>query len=366
MTNASNVEAAAPTADESVRSIAGDSTRTGTETGTATGVATGTGTAATSIAAGTHDDALATAGSKSPAPLSGNLAGDPKEWGVDQVVEWARSKGWDEGAVVSKFREHEISGDVLIEMDINILKEIDIIAFGKRFQVANGIKELRAQVPGAVTTPGLSQPPQADGLGSPALIAPGVGGTGSSSNTPSYSPYNAGSHNGSNADGRSLSARNPETSVDQSFAPSSSRPGSFGGDRERDSFGGPAQGFSGAGFGGAAGVAAWQAQQAGQGHGSRAPSDGFVRDSREVPLSPNSTAQFGAIPSPRYAPSGGAYEDKLGALPSSPRKRESSGSAGLGKENNRTSFFGLGQRNRKPPPQSAANAGQGPGSARSR
>ncbi|KAI3477507.1 hypothetical protein L1887_60791 [Cichorium endivia] len=226
-------------------------------------------------------------------------------------------------------------------MDINILKEIDIVAFGKRFQVANGIKELRALVPGAVTTPGAPQPGQNDGLGSPAIIAPA--GAGSASGTPTYSPYNPGSHSGSNADGRSLSARMAETSLDQSYGPGSSRPGSFGG--ERDSFG-PAQ----AAYGGAAGVAAWQAQQAGQGHGARVPSG-------EVPLSPTAASQFGM--GSRYAPSSGTYEDKLGALPSSPRKRESTGSAGASEKNNRSSFFGLGQRNRKPPP--AGVAGGPPG-----
>lgn len=74
-------------------------------------------------------------------------AGDPRDWSIDQVVGWARFKGWDETTVVSKFAEHEISGDVLIEMDVNILKEIDIVAFGKRFQVANAIKELRGLEP---------------------------------------------------------------------------------------------------------------------------------------------------------------------------------------------------------------------------
>jgi len=29
--------------------------------------------------------------------------GDPHDWTVEQVVEWGRSKGWDEGSVVSKF-----------------------------------------------------------------------------------------------------------------------------------------------------------------------------------------------------------------------------------------------------------------------
>lgn len=355
--NASSViDHGPPAADESVRSIAGDSI----QTGTGTGAATGTATAATSIAAPTNEDviqssaangsAAAPAATKPLAAASGNLPSDPTEWNVDHVVEWARSKGWDEAAVVSKFREHEISGDVLLEMDINILKEIDILAFGKRFQVANGIKELRAQMPGVATTPGVSQPNQ-DGLGSPAMIAPG---------TPTYSPYNAASHSGSNADGRSLSARMAETSLDQSVAPSSNRPDSYR-DDPRDSFGGPAQSFGGQGFGGAAGVAAWQAQQAaGQGYGSRQPSEGFTRGPGDAPLStpPINHSQFG-MQNPRYVPTNGAAnEDRLGALPTSPRKRESTGSAGASEKTNRSSFFGLGQRNRKPPPKQA-----GPGSS---
>jgi hypothetical protein len=57
-------------------------------------------------------------------------------------VEWIRSKGFDE-ATCSKFAEHEISGDVLLEFDANMLKEIDIVAFGKRMKIASAISELR-------------------------------------------------------------------------------------------------------------------------------------------------------------------------------------------------------------------------------
>lgn len=45
--------------------------------------------------------------------------------------------------------EHEISGDVLVEMDINTLKEIDILAFGPRARIARAIKELNAKYYGA-------------------------------------------------------------------------------------------------------------------------------------------------------------------------------------------------------------------------
>lgn len=110
------------------------------------------GTAPTSFA-GTEtpksSNQFASTAQQSPAPstagsrLAPGPGGDPHEWTVEQVVEWGRSKGWDEASVVSKFAEHEISGDVLMEMDVNILKEIEISAFGKRFQVANAIKDMK-------------------------------------------------------------------------------------------------------------------------------------------------------------------------------------------------------------------------------
>ncbi|KAE8258318.1 hypothetical protein A4X13_0g1752 [Tilletia indica] len=85
--------------------------------------------------------ALSKSASKSSVAVA-EPGGDPHEWTVEQVAQWGRSKNWDETAIVSKFIEHEITGDVLLEMDVNILKEIEITAFGKRFQVATGIKEL--------------------------------------------------------------------------------------------------------------------------------------------------------------------------------------------------------------------------------
>ena len=40
--------------------------------------------------------------------------------------------------------EHEITGDVLLELDVNLLKtDIGIAALGKRMRIANAISELR-------------------------------------------------------------------------------------------------------------------------------------------------------------------------------------------------------------------------------
>ncbi|TBU45202.1 hypothetical protein BD309DRAFT_989737 [Dichomitus squalens] len=67
----------------------------------------------------------------------------PSEWTVDEVVEWLKSKGFDQG-VCDQFIEQEITGDVLLELDANVLKsEIGIAAFGKRVRIINAIAELR-------------------------------------------------------------------------------------------------------------------------------------------------------------------------------------------------------------------------------
>ncbi|KAF9236189.1 hypothetical protein BU15DRAFT_50332 [Melanogaster broomeanus] len=67
----------------------------------------------------------------------------PSEWSVEEVVEWLKSKGFGPD-VYDKFVEQEITGDVLLELDINLLKaEIGIVAFGKRMRIANAIAEIR-------------------------------------------------------------------------------------------------------------------------------------------------------------------------------------------------------------------------------
>ncbi|KAI6042846.1 hypothetical protein EDC04DRAFT_3138901 [Pisolithus marmoratus] len=66
----------------------------------------------------------------------------PSEWSVGEVVEWLKSKGFGQD-VCDKFIEQEITGDVLLDLDVNLLKtEIGIVAFGKRVRIANAIVEL--------------------------------------------------------------------------------------------------------------------------------------------------------------------------------------------------------------------------------
>ena len=87
---------------------------------------------------------------------------DASQWSIDEVVEWARSKDMD-ASVLEKLREHEVNGASLLSLDINMLKEIDIIAYGRRFKLASAIDELRH----SATTPA---PAQASSLMKPAPV----------------------------------------------------------------------------------------------------------------------------------------------------------------------------------------------------
>ncbi|PFH47127.1 hypothetical protein AMATHDRAFT_50532 [Amanita thiersii Skay4041] len=67
----------------------------------------------------------------------------PSEWSVADVAAWLKSKGFDQD-VQDRFIEQEITGDVLLELDANLLKtEIGIMAYGKRVRIANAIADLR-------------------------------------------------------------------------------------------------------------------------------------------------------------------------------------------------------------------------------
>ncbi|KAI0027993.1 hypothetical protein K488DRAFT_59864 [Vararia minispora EC-137] len=89
----------------------------------------------------TFQDSLLTPSSS--ALKAGRSSNHPNDWTVDEVVEWLKLRGFDDG-VCDKFIEQEITGDVLLELDVNVLKsEIGIMAFGKRMRIANAIAELR-------------------------------------------------------------------------------------------------------------------------------------------------------------------------------------------------------------------------------
>ena len=99
-------------------------------------------------------------GPSAPETEAQKKSASPSEWTIVEVVEWLKSKGFgsdicdkfigqsDFGTVlcylISRLAEQKITGDVLVELDINLLKEeIGIVAFGNRMRIVNAIAELR-------------------------------------------------------------------------------------------------------------------------------------------------------------------------------------------------------------------------------
>lgn len=128
---------------------------------------------------------LTSSSASSPSVVSPNTASrmpakPPMTWTVEDVVEWAHSRGFDE-AVCNKFVEQDITGDVLLELDANLLKELDIPQLGKRLRIASAINELR-RPPSAVSN--VSQPPALQHP-SPAPMAAGYSDSPNQSMNPS-------------------------------------------------------------------------------------------------------------------------------------------------------------------------------------
>ncbi|KAH0842371.1 hypothetical protein AYO21_00015 [Fonsecaea monophora] len=65
-----------------------------------------------------------------------------RHWTPRQVADWMAEAGF-EPAVVEKFLIHDISGSVLIDLQFEDLKELDISSFGKRHRVMSSIHQLR-------------------------------------------------------------------------------------------------------------------------------------------------------------------------------------------------------------------------------
>jgi hypothetical protein len=87
--------------------------------------------------------------------------------------------------------EHDISGDLLLELDANLLKELDIPQFGKRLRIAQAISELRRPASvmsgsSQIVSPGLLPPSSSTGLPRGIVVAPVH--TPDSASTPTTSP----------------------------------------------------------------------------------------------------------------------------------------------------------------------------------
>lgn len=82
--------------------------------------------------------------------------------------------------------EHEITGDVLLDLDVNLLKsELEIHAFGKRMRIANAIAELR-RPPSIISSSASGTHTQQTGMGTGRSTTPHTPRTPLTSQAPTH------------------------------------------------------------------------------------------------------------------------------------------------------------------------------------
>ncbi|CAO3619874.1 unnamed protein product [Cunninghamella blakesleeana] len=64
----------------------------------------------------------------------------PEKWNLEQVASWLNAK--DMSSIATLFLEQEITGDILLQLDMDSLKELGITAFGKRYKLMQAINAL--------------------------------------------------------------------------------------------------------------------------------------------------------------------------------------------------------------------------------
>ncbi|KAL9111489.1 MAG: hypothetical protein Q9227_004167 [Pyrenula ochraceoflavens] len=82
-----------------------------------------------------------------------------EQWSPLEVANWMADSGFEE-TVVDKFLAHDISGSILLTLQNEDLKELDITSFGKRHLLMSSIQRLRDSV--MFGTPPPQQPQQPD------------------------------------------------------------------------------------------------------------------------------------------------------------------------------------------------------------
>ncbi|KAI8393722.1 uncharacterized protein BYT42DRAFT_552009 [Radiomyces spectabilis] len=62
-------------------------------------------------------------------------------WNLDRVADWLNTVGL--GSVAKNFIDHEITGDILLDLTIDSLKELGISTYGKRYKIMHAIQSLK-------------------------------------------------------------------------------------------------------------------------------------------------------------------------------------------------------------------------------
>ncbi|KAL0142780.1 hypothetical protein V8B55DRAFT_1471313 [Mucor lusitanicus] len=80
----------------------------------------------------------------------------PIDWNMEEVVTWLESVGLESFA--DSFIDQDITGDVLVSLDHNALKELGIQAYGRRYKLLNAIKLLLVNTKSEPEAPNDRQP----------------------------------------------------------------------------------------------------------------------------------------------------------------------------------------------------------------
>jgi hypothetical protein len=103
------------------------------------------------------------------APVSAPDEANVRSWSPPDVVRWMQDVGFDD-SIIEKFFVNDISGAILLDLQSEDLKELDIKSFGKRRHLMNSIQHLRESVrfsnPGVPLASTLSQNVSSDCLSS--------------------------------------------------------------------------------------------------------------------------------------------------------------------------------------------------------
>ncbi|KAJ3034802.1 polar growth protein [Rhizophlyctis rosea] len=68
-------------------------------------------------------------------------SGHPELWSIDDVADWLESAGF--GSAAQKFVDHEITGDVLLDLNLSSLRELGVESLGDRINILHAILALK-------------------------------------------------------------------------------------------------------------------------------------------------------------------------------------------------------------------------------
>ncbi|CAN3377331.1 hypothetical protein DIURU_003420 [Diutina rugosa] len=106
------------------------------------------GTTTTTTASPAPSNTLASPSLSSRTTNAGAIAGPPIDdvvsWSPDDVANYFSKQLKFDQSIANSFKRHEISGQILLELDLSHLKELEIDSFGTRFQIYKEIEKLKS------------------------------------------------------------------------------------------------------------------------------------------------------------------------------------------------------------------------------